>query len=137
MIRQSITRVRTAGLVAAVLLLLPACSGGSGADPEAWASALEDVPGVASADVEFSRSGPGYFADVTVMTDTDDAAELERILRESAGVFVEVTSDMDTFGLDYMVLDADGTRALYPESIGWNSGTIGFLRDDVAAEPRG
>jgi uncharacterized membrane protein len=137
MIRQSIRRVRTAGAVAAVLVLLPACSGEAGADPEAWASALEDVPGVTAADVEFSRSGPGHFADVTVMTDTDDSGELERILRESAGVFVEVTSDMDTFGLDYMVLNADGTRALYPEGIGWNSGTIGFLRDDVAAEPGG
>jgi hypothetical protein len=47
-------------------------------------------------------------------------------------VFVEVTADMDTFALDYSVRTADGTRALYPEAIGWDTSPITFLRKDVA-----
>ncbi|MFJ6001575.1 hypothetical protein [Arthrobacter sp. NPDC092385] len=132
MIKQSIKHVRTAGVVAAVLLVLPACSDTATADPEAWATALEDVPGVTSADVEFGRYGPGNQADVTVRTATNDSAELEQILRESVAVFVDVTADMDTFALDYSVRTADGTRALHPEGIGWDSSPITFLRDDVA-----
>jgi hypothetical protein len=130
---QSTRRPWTAVVIALALLLLPACAGEAEADPEAWAAALEDVPGVTSADVDFDSYGTGEFSHVVVRTDTNDPVQLETVLRDSIRRFVDVTADMDTFGLDYSVRTADGNSALYPEGIGWNGGTIGFLRDDVAA----
>lgn len=128
---QGTQRFRTTAVLA-LALLLPACSSGAKADPEGWAAALEEVPGVTSAEADFGKYGAGYQSDVVVRTDTNDYAELEKILRESVTVFVDVTADMDTFSVHFKVGNADGTGVLYPESIGWNSGTIGFLRDDVA-----
>jgi hypothetical protein len=134
---QGTQRFRTTVVLALALLLLPACSSGAEADPEGWAAALEEVPGVTSAEADFGRYGAGYQSDVVVRTDTNDYAELEKILRESVTVFVEVTADMDTFSVHFKVGNADGTGVLYPETIGWDSGPIGFLREDVAAESGG
>jgi hypothetical protein len=127
--------ILTAALLAVVAL--SGCSDEATADPEGWAAALEEVAGVTSADVEFDTYGTGEFSHVVVRTDTNDPVQLEAVLRASIERFVDVTADMDTFGLDYSVRTADGAGALYPEGIGWNGGTIGFLREDVAAEADG
>jgi hypothetical protein len=138
--RRAAKRSRHPAILTACLLAVVAlsgCSDDTEADPEAWAAALEDVPGVTSADVEFGRFGPGHQADVTVRTDVIDVAGVEQVLRASVRRFVDVTAGRDTFGIDFEVRTADGTGLLRPESIGWDSGTIGFLREDVAAEADG
>lgn len=134
-------RIRTgsASLVAGLSLAvaLSACSGPVEPDPEGWAVAIEEVPGVTSAEVEYQEFVSGEEAVVVIATETNDEEELEGILRESVDRFLIATEGMPTFGLDYSARSEDGTIALYPEDIGWTSWTVDVLRDEAAAEARG
>ena len=84
-----------------------------------YEQAISPVDGVAEVEVEHSRhAGMGESTDVEIVADTNDGAELQRILDDSLRAFIESTDTGDETSLNYVVYSQDRSTYLTPSHLG-------------------
>lgn len=66
--------------------------------------------------------------EIDIVADTNDRAELERILDESLRAFIESTDEGDATSLNYLVYSQDRSTYLTPNDLGGSLRSLSDIR---------
>ncbi len=119
---------------AAVLLCLMLSGCGPSNPEEKYREAIATVDGVQDVVVDWNENGTGSSTRITVSADSNDQAELDRILDESLRAFAESTEPGEYTTLSYQVLSQDQSVTLTPDDLGANMRGLDEIREHYGLE---